>query len=119
MRKWPDAPKPQCGESNRHIVGRLRGYLSTLRGCYRRVRTAGQWQGSPRFRSLALIGDYQANVSAGRDLCPRAGVNCSERGRRAVSRYGAFGWLLAAWAIATCRSSGSESCLGCKGLGDC
>jgi len=58
MRKWPDAPKPQCGESNRHSVGRLRGYLTTLRGCHQRVRASGDWHGSPRRRSLALIGDY-------------------------------------------------------------
>lgn len=103
----------------RCYTGKLRGYVSTLHGCYQRVHAAEQWHGSPRARSLALIGDYQANVSTGRGLCPRAGVNCSERGRRAVSRYGAVGWLLAAWAVTTCRSSGAESCGGCKGLGDC
>jgi len=109
-----------AGDAHRRCyTGRLRGYLTTLHACYQRVQAAGGWRGTPRARSLALIGDYQTNVSAGRGLCPRAGVNCSERGRRAIVRFGAVGWLLAAWAVATCRSQGAESCGGCKGLGDC
>lgn len=107
-------------QHRRCFTGRLRGYLTTLRGCHARVAAAGQWTGSPKARSLALIQDYQRNVSAGRGLCPRAGVNCSERGARAVARYGAVvGWTLAGWAVLTCRSQGAESCGGCKGLGDC
>lgn len=122
MRKWPEAPVPFCGESNRHTVGKLRGYLATLRACYQRVRAAGDWHGSPRARSLALIGDYQANVSAGRDLCPHGdGGNCSELGRRAVARYGFWrGWATIALLVVTCglRYSGADDCNPCTAASD-
>ena len=86
----------------RCYTGKLRGYLTTLHACYRRVRAAGGWHGTPRARSLALIGDYQANVSAGRNLCPRTGPSCSARGHAAVTRFGAAGWILVPFILTSC-----------------
>jgi putative component of membrane protein insertase Oxa1/YidC/SpoIIIJ protein YidD len=110
MRKWPDGPKPQCGESNRHSVGRLRGYLiTTLRGM--RLR---DWLGTPRTVSLRVVDSYR-DGSQREHRCPRAGESCSTLGRAYIARYGAVqGWALAFWVVATCgtASYSEEACDG-------
>jgi putative component of membrane protein insertase Oxa1/YidC/SpoIIIJ protein YidD len=114
MRKWPDAPKPQCGESNRHTVGRLRGYLTTtLKGM-----RARDWFGTPRQVMLRFITAYQVHSSVGQARCGRGeGRSCSTLGYRYVNRYGAAqGILLAAWVVLTC---GTVECFDNSDAGDC
>lgn len=91
MKKWPEAPTPQCGETNRKSVGRLRSYITTTFA----AMSLRDWVGTPRAVSLRVVDAYRRG-SALEQRCGRTGPSCSTLGRAYIARYGAVqGWARA------------------------